>query len=174
MTSGLGGLAPFFRRFLPLLNGYTPFFYPYFGHFWPPVNGFYRLQVGGIAPISPKLDYCSIEEARLGLGKLMDTYVRNEIALRKDIPANDFFIPVTKQEQRHPFFDKLLDKEVFLLQQNQLLRNCLSTVRIETVILLINFNLKMALMLEYGSCTYGAISEKRISISVMIMMHQTS
>jgi len=40
MTSGLGGLAPFFRRFLPLLNGYTPFFLPYFGHFWPPVNGF--------------------------------------------------------------------------------------------------------------------------------------
>mgnify|MGYP000224907402 FL=1 len=40
MTSGLGGLAPFFRRFLPLLNGYTPFFQPYFGHFWPPVNGF--------------------------------------------------------------------------------------------------------------------------------------
>lgn len=124
--------------------------------------------------VSMKLDYCSIEEARLGLEKLMDTYVRNEIALRKDIPANDFFIPVTKQEQRHPFFDKLLDKEVFLLQQNQLLRNCLSTLRIETVILLINFNLKMALMLEYGSCTYGAISEKRISISVMIMMHQTS
>lgn len=25
------------------------------GHFWPPVNGFYRLQVGGIAPISPVL-----------------------------------------------------------------------------------------------------------------------
>lgn len=40
MTSGLGELAPFFRRFLPLLNGYTPFFQPYFGHFWPPVNGF--------------------------------------------------------------------------------------------------------------------------------------
>ena len=40
MTSGLGGLAPFFRRFLPLLNGYTPFFQPFFGHFWPPVNGF--------------------------------------------------------------------------------------------------------------------------------------
>ena len=40
MTSGLGGLAPFFRRFLPLLNGYTPFFQPYFGHFWPSVNGF--------------------------------------------------------------------------------------------------------------------------------------
>ena len=55
MTSGLGGLAPFFRRFLPLLNGYTPFFQPFFGHFWPPVNGFYRLQVGGIAPISPVL-----------------------------------------------------------------------------------------------------------------------
>ena len=63
--------------------------------------------------VSMKLDYCSIEEARLGLEKLMDTYVRNEIALRKDIPANDFFIPVTKQEQRHPFFDKLLDKEGF-------------------------------------------------------------
>ena len=40
MTSELGGLAPFFRRFLSLLNGYTPFFQPYFGHFWPPVNGF--------------------------------------------------------------------------------------------------------------------------------------
>ena len=40
MTSGLGGLAPFFRRFLQLLNGYTPFFQPFFGHFWPPVNGF--------------------------------------------------------------------------------------------------------------------------------------
>ena len=63
--------------------------------------------------VSMKLDYCSIEEARLGLEKLMNTYVRNEIALRKDIPANDFFIPVTKQEQRHPFFDKLLDKEGF-------------------------------------------------------------
>jgi hypothetical protein len=55
MTSGLGGLVPFFMRFLPLLNGYTPFFQPYFGHFWPAVNGFYRLQVGGIAPISPAL-----------------------------------------------------------------------------------------------------------------------
>ena len=40
MTSGLGGLAPFFRRILPLLNGNTPFFQPNFGHFWPPVNGF--------------------------------------------------------------------------------------------------------------------------------------
>ena len=55
MTSGLGGLVPFFRRFLPLFNGYIPFFQPYFGQFWPPVNGFYRLQVGGIAPISPVL-----------------------------------------------------------------------------------------------------------------------
>ena len=22
------------------MNGYTPFFQPFFGHFWPPVNGF--------------------------------------------------------------------------------------------------------------------------------------
>ena len=49
------GLFRFFRRFLPLLNEYTPFFQPFFGQFWPPVNGFYRLQVGGIAPISPAL-----------------------------------------------------------------------------------------------------------------------
>ena len=71
--------------------------------------------------VSMKLDYCSIEEARLGLEKLMNTYVRNEIALRKDIPANDFFIPVTKQEQRHPFFDKLLDKEGFFTAEESVI-----------------------------------------------------
>ena len=37
------------------MNGYAPFCQPYFGHFWPLVNGFHRLQVGGLAPISPSL-----------------------------------------------------------------------------------------------------------------------
>ena len=60
-----------------------------------------------------KLDYFSIEKARLGLEKLMVTYVRNEKALKKELPTNDFFTPITKQEQRHPFFDKLLDKDGF-------------------------------------------------------------
>ena len=63
--------------------------------------------------VSMKLDYFSIEEARLGLEKLMVTYVRNEKALKKELPTNDFFTPITKQEQRHPFFDKLLDKDGF-------------------------------------------------------------
>lgn len=44
MTSGLGGLAPFFRRFLPLFNGYTTFFQPYFGHLWPLVNGLFTVS----------------------------------------------------------------------------------------------------------------------------------
>ena len=38
------------------MNGYAPFCQPYFGHFWPLVNGFHRLQVGGLAPISPVSD----------------------------------------------------------------------------------------------------------------------
>ena len=63
--------------------------------------------------VSMKLDYFSIEKARLGLEKLMVTYVRNEKALKKELPTNDFFTPITKQEQRHPFFDKLLDKDGF-------------------------------------------------------------
>jgi hypothetical protein len=36
--------------------------------------------------VSMKLDYFSIEEARLGLEKLMVTYVRNEKALKKRTP----------------------------------------------------------------------------------------
>lgn len=47
--------------------------------------------------VSMKLDYCSIDEAKLGLEKLMVTYVRNGKALIK-LPANDFFTPVTKPE----------------------------------------------------------------------------
>ena len=65
MTSGLGGLAPFFRRFLPLLNGYTPFFQPFFGHFWPPVNGFLPSPSGWdcsdftITPVIKTIRQCS-------------------------------------------------------------------------------------------------------------------
>ena len=60
-----------------------------------------------------ELDYCSIEEARLGLEKLMITYKKDERALRREQPANDFFTPRTKPEQRHPFFELLLDKDGF-------------------------------------------------------------
>ena len=60
--------------------------------------------------VSMNLDYFSIEKARTGLENLMDTYVKNEEALKRDLPANDFFTPTAKPKQQHPFFEKLLDK----------------------------------------------------------------
>ena len=116
--------------------------------------------------VSMNLDYFSIEKARTGLENLMDTYVKNEEALKRDLPANDFFTPTAKPKQQHPFFEKLL--------QDLSLKNYLSILRIEMVISLNNFSQKMALMHEYGSCTYGVISEKKTSISVMILMHRIS
>ena len=63
--------------------------------------------------VSMNLDLNSIEEGRKALKDMMGTYVRNEDALKKELPANDFFTPIVKSEQQHPYFTMLLDKDGF-------------------------------------------------------------
>ena len=63
--------------------------------------------------VSMNLDLNSIEDARNALKDMMITYVRNDEALKKELPANDFFSPIVKYEQQHPYFTMLLDKEGF-------------------------------------------------------------
>jgi len=59
------------------------------------------------------LDLDSIEDARNALKDMMSTYVRNDEALKKELPTNDFFSPIVKPEQQHPYFTMLLDKDGF-------------------------------------------------------------
>lgn len=63
--------------------------------------------------VSMVLDLNSIEEGRKALKDMMGTYVRNEDALKKELPANDFFSPIVKSEQQHRYFTMLLDKDGF-------------------------------------------------------------
>ena len=52
--------------------------------------------------VSMNLDLDSIEDARNALKDMMSTYVRNDEALKKELPTNDFFSPIVKPEQQHP------------------------------------------------------------------------
>jgi hypothetical protein len=63
--------------------------------------------------VSMNLDLDSIEDARNALKDMMSTYVRNDEALKKELPTNDFFSPIVKPEQQHPYFTMLLDKDGF-------------------------------------------------------------
>ena len=62
--------------------------------------------------VSMKLDFNSIEEGRKALKDMMDTYVRNEEALKKELPANDFFSPIVKPEQQHPYFTTRIEMAI--------------------------------------------------------------
>ena len=63
--------------------------------------------------VSMNLDLNSIKDARNALKDMMITYVRNDEALKKELPTNDFFSPIVKSEQQHPYFTMLLDKDGF-------------------------------------------------------------
>ena len=43
----------------------------------------------------------------------MQSYVRNNVALQREKPANDFFAPVAKPKQWHPAFKMLKDNGFF-------------------------------------------------------------
>lgn len=70
--------------------------------------------------VSMKLDLNSIEQGRKALKDMMDTYVRDEEAQKKELLANDFFSPIVKSEQQHPYFTMLLDKDLFFASYSKL------------------------------------------------------
>ena len=59
------------------------------------------------------IDCDTIMEARRALEKKMQSYVRNNVALQREKPANDFFAPVAKPKQWHPAFKMLKDNGFF-------------------------------------------------------------
>lgn len=56
----------------------------------------------------------TIEEARINLREMMDSYVRNERIMKKDGEPIDFFKLVADKKQIHPNFQKLNDEGFFV------------------------------------------------------------
>ena len=62
--------------------------------------------------VEMSIDCDTITEARQALKEKMESYVRDDAALQRKEPPNDFFTPVAKQEQWHPAF-KMLKEDGF-------------------------------------------------------------
>lgn len=59
------------------------------------------------------IDCDTIPQARRALEELMESYVRDDVALKRKESANDFFTPVAKQAQWHPYFKLLKESGSF-------------------------------------------------------------
>ena len=74
---------------------------------------FDRNTLGQYQIVGMSLDHNTIEEARNVLADMMNNYVRDDIALKKEGKTTDFFTVVVDKQQIHPNFMRLSDVGFF-------------------------------------------------------------
>lgn len=70
---------------------------------------FDRNTLGQYQIVGMSLDHNTIEEARNVLADMMNNYVRDDDALKKEGRTTDFFTVVADKQQIHPNFMRLSD-----------------------------------------------------------------